>query len=99
MCVRDLFSGIGGFSCWLGRGCMRTVAFCEVEEYCRAVRRRRWPGVPIYDDVRALTADRLASDGIAVDAICGGFPCQDISRAGYGAGLAGERSGLWSEYA
>jgi DNA (cytosine-5)-methyltransferase 1 len=51
------------------------------------------------NDVRTLTADRLAADGIAVDAICGGFPCQDISRAGNQAGLAGKRSGLWFEYA
>lgn len=50
-----------------------------------------------HDDVRTLTAARLASDGIAVDAICGGFPCQDISIAGPGAGLAGERSGLFYE--
>jgi len=60
---------------------------------------RHWPGVPIYDDVRTLTADTLRRDGIAVDVICGGFPCQDISDAGLGAGLDGERSGLWREYA
>jgi DNA (cytosine-5)-methyltransferase 1 len=41
----------------------------------------------------------LARDGIAVDVICGGFPCQDVSLAGKRAGLEGERSGLWSEYA
>jgi DNA (cytosine-5)-methyltransferase 1 len=40
----------------------------------------------------------LADDGIAVDVICGGFPCQDISIAGKGAGLAGARSGLWWEF-
>ena len=34
-----------------------------------------------------------------VDVVCGGFPCQDISVAGKGVGIEGERSGLWSEYA
>jgi len=97
--VLDLFSGIGGFSLGLERAGMRTVAFCEREPYCQAVLRKHWPDVPIYDDVRTLTADRLHADGIAVDLICGGFPCQDISLAGKGAGLAGERSGLWREYA
>jgi DNA (cytosine-5)-methyltransferase 1 len=98
--VLDLFSGIGGFSLGLERtGGFTTVAFCEIEPFPRKVLAKHWSGVPIYDDVRTLTADRLASDGIAVDVICGGFPCQDISLAGKGAGLAGERSGLWSEYA
>jgi DNA (cytosine-5)-methyltransferase 1 len=97
--VLDLFSGIGGFSLGLERAGMRTVAFCEVEPYPRAVLAERWPGVPIYNDVRELTADRLAADGIAADVICGGFPCQDISIAWNGPGIAGERSGLWSEFA
>lgn len=96
----DLFSGIGGFSLGLERsGAFRTVAFCEIEPFCRRVLKKHWPEVPCYDDIRHLTAERLASDGITVDAICGGFPCQDISVAGRGAGLAGERSGLWREYA
>jgi DNA (cytosine-5)-methyltransferase 1 len=99
MNVLDLFSGIGGFSLGLERAGMRTVAFCEREPFCRQVLAERWPGIPCYDDVRTLTADRLAADGINVDAICGGFPCQDISVAGSGAGLGGARSGLWSEYA
>ena len=98
--VLDLFSGIGGFSLGLERtGGFETVAFCEIEDYPRRVLAKHWPGVPIYDDVRTLTADTLRRDGIAVDVICGGFPCQDISIAGRGAGLAGERSGLWTEYA
>jgi len=97
--VLDLFSGIGGFSLGLERAGMRTVAFCEIDSYCRAVLRKHWPDVPQYDDVRTLTAERLRADGISVDVICGGFPCQDISVAGKGAGLAGERSGLWREYA
>ena len=100
MRLLDLFSGIGGFSLGLERsGAFKTVAFCEIEPYCQKVLAKHWPQVPIYDDVRTITAERLAADGIAVDAICGGFPCQDISFAGKGAGLEGERSGLWFEYA
>jgi DNA (cytosine-5)-methyltransferase 1 len=98
--VLDLFSGIGGFSLGLERtGGFETVAFCEIEPFCRRVLAKHWPNVRQYEDVRTLTADTLARDGIAVDVICGGFPCQDISLAGNGAGLEGERSGLWSEYA
>ena len=121
MHVLDLFSGIGGFSLGLERAGMCTVAFCECDPYCRAVLRRHWPDVPVYDDVRTLTAEALANAerprlrsagyGItqewsssaigqsSIDLICGGFPCQDISVAGKGAGITGERSGLWSEFA
>jgi DNA (cytosine-5)-methyltransferase 1 len=98
--VLDLFSGIGGFSLGLERtGGFKTVAFCEIEPFPRKILAKHWPEVPCYHDVRELTADRLAADGIGVDVICGGFPCQDISVAGKGAGLAGNRSGLWSEFA
>jgi DNA (cytosine-5)-methyltransferase 1 len=98
--VLDLFSGIGGFSLGLERtGGFETVAFCEIDPFCRRVLAKHWPKVPCYHDVRKLTAERLAADGIGVDVICGGFPCQDISVAGKGAGLDGERSGLWSEIA
>jgi DNA (cytosine-5)-methyltransferase 1 len=99
MNVLDLFSGIGGFSLGLERAGMRTVAFCEIEPYARAVLRKHWPDVPCYDDVRTLSGARLGADGIVPDVICGGFPCQDISIAGKGAGIGGTRSGLWSEYA
>ena len=98
--VLDLFSGIGGFSLGLERTSgFETVAFCEIEDFPRRVLAKHWPSVPCYRDVRELTAEQLAADGIAVDVICGGFPCQDISTAGKGAGLVGERSGLWSEIA
>jgi DNA (cytosine-5)-methyltransferase 1 len=97
--VLDLFSGIGGFSLGLERAGMTTVAFCEIDPFCRRVLAKHWPGVPIYDDVRGVTAARLAADGIGVDVICGGFPCQDISSAGAKVGIGGERSGLWREYA
>lgn len=100
MRVLDLFSGIGGFSLGLDRAGMTTVAFCEIDPYCQAVLRKHWPDVPIYDDVRTLTNERLKADGITgIDLICGGFPCQDISSAGKRAGIEGERSGLWSELA
>ena len=96
----DLFSGIGGFSLGLERtGGFETVAFCEIEEFPRKVLNKHWPEVPCYEDIRELNASRLGTDGIAVDAICGGFPCQDISTAGKGAGIEGERSGLWGQYA
>ena len=96
--VLDLFSGIGGFSLGLERtGGFETVAFCEIDPFCQKVLAKHWPGVPIYDDIRELTESRLSADGIAVDVITGGFPCQDISLAGRRQGLSGERSGLWSE--
>jgi len=99
--VLDLFSGIGGFSLGLERAGMETVAFCEIEEYPRKVLAKHWPDIPIYDDVRTLTKERLEADGIrSIDVICGGFPCQDISAAGKQAGISdGTRSGLWSECA
>jgi DNA (cytosine-5)-methyltransferase 1 len=97
--VLDLFSGIGGFSLGLERtGGFETVAFCEIEEFPRKVLAKHWPEVPQYEDVRQLTGDILKRDGISVDVITGGFPCQDISVAGKQAGIGdGTRSGLWSE--
>ena len=94
MRVLDLFSGIGGFSLGLERAGMRTVQFVELDPFCRAVLAQHWPHVPCHDDIRTYHAPLGA-----FDVICGGFPCQDISLAGDGQGLAGERSGLWREYA
>lgn len=90
MRVLDLFSGIGGFSLGLERAGMQTVAFCEIDPYCRAVLRKNWPHVPCFYDVRDF-------DGTFAEVITAGFPCQDISIAGRRAGLAGEQSGLWAE--
>jgi DNA (cytosine-5)-methyltransferase 1 len=95
MVVLDLFSGIGGFSLGLERAGMRTAAFCEIDPKARLVLRKHWPEVPIFDDVAALTAADMPEK---IDVICGGFPCQDISLAGKGAGLAGNRSGLWFQF-
>jgi DNA (cytosine-5)-methyltransferase 1 len=93
--VGSLFSGIGGLELGLERAGMRVVWQVESDPYARAVLRKHWPGVHQYGDVRTLRPDELAY----VDLVCGGFPCQDISNAGKRAGIDGERSGLWSEYA
>lgn len=96
MKVLDLFSGIGGFSLGLERAGMETVAFCEIEAYPRRVLAKHWPGVPIYDDVRELTSEKLREDGITIDVICGGFPCQPFSAAGQRKGKDDDRH-LWPE--
>lgn len=98
MNVLDLFSGIGGFSLGLERAGMRTVAFCEINDWCHPTLAAKWPDVPIYTDIRELSADRLRSDGISVDLIAGGFPCQDASVANVeGKGTSGARTGLFAE--
>lgn len=91
--VLDLFSGIGGFSLGLERtGGFETVAFCEIDPFCRRVLAKHWPGVPTHDDIR--TRDFTYREA---DVVVGGFPCQDVSCAGKRAGLSGERSGLYRE--
>jgi DNA (cytosine-5)-methyltransferase 1 len=94
-----LFAGAGG---GILAGKMlgwRTVCAVEFEPYPASVLAQRQndgilPPFPIWDDVR--TFDGKPWRGI-VDVISGGFPCQDISISGRGAGIAGERSGLWGE--
>jgi DNA (cytosine-5)-methyltransferase 1 len=94
--VLDLFSGIGGFSLGLERAGMRTVAFCEIDEWCQAILSKNWPNVPIHKNIITLRGADIGH----VDLICGGFPCQDVSISNVtGAGLDGARSGLWFEYA
>ena len=94
--VLDLFSGIGGFSLGLERAGMETVAFCEIEDYPRKVLKKHWPDVPIYEDIRELTSERLKADGITADLICGGYPCQPFSTAGKRQGEGDDRH-LWPE--
>lgn len=93
--VLDLFSGIGGFSLGLERtGGFKTVAFCEIDPFCRKVLAKHWPNVPIHEDIITLRG----KDVRPVDVIAGGFPCQDVSVAGRRKGLSGSRSGLWNEF-
>ncbi len=91
--VLDLFSGIGGFSLGLERAGMKTVAFCEIEEFPREVLKKHWPGVPIFKDVRDLNATDLPE---AVDVICGGYPWQPFSQIGRKKGGRDVRH-LWPE--
>jgi DNA (cytosine-5)-methyltransferase 1 len=93
--VGSLFSGVGGIDLGLERAGMRVLWQVEKEPFCRRVLAKHWPDVPCFEDVRDVSAHNLPP----VDLICGGFPCQDISNAGKRAGIDGERSGLWSEYA
>jgi len=96
MRIGSLFSGIGGLELgleWAGVG--YTVWQVERDEWCRRVLAKHWPDADrSVQDVAIAGSANLAP----VDVICGGFPCQDISSAGKGAGLAGERSGLWFDY-
>ena len=94
-----LFAGVGGGILGGLLHGWRTVCAVEIEDYPRRVLLQRQvdgilPKFPIWDDVR--TFDGYPWRG-AIDVITGGFPCQDISAAGKGAGLAGDRSGLWFE--
>jgi DNA (cytosine-5)-methyltransferase 1 len=96
--ILDLFSGIGGFSLGLERtGNFKTVAFCEIDKYCKLLLQKHWKGVKIYDDVKEITKERLEADGIeSPDIITGGFPCQSFSVAGRRKGTDDSRY-LWPE--
>ena len=77
------------------------IGACEIEQYPRNVllarqRDGHLPSFPIWDNVSTLDGKPWRG---TVDILCGGFPCQDISAAGKGAGITGARSGLWKEYA
>ena len=97
--VLDLFAGIGGFSLGLERtGGFETVGFCEIDKKAQLVLKKHWPDVPIWDDIKELSSEWIEEAcGCRPEVIVGGFPCQDISNAGKGKGIIGERSGLWSE--
>jgi len=91
----SLFSGIGGFDLGFDRAGMGCAWQCEIDPKASLVLAKHWPNVARYEDVRTIGKHNLEP----VDVICGGFPCQDVSLAGNRAGLEGERSTLWSEFA
>ncbi len=104
----SVFAGIGGLDLGLERAGMRCRWQIEIDPYCRRVLAKHWPAVPRHPDVRLC--DRYFPMGdrepfqiakpfplAAVDLICGGFPCQDVSAAGRREGIHGDRSGLFFE--
>ena len=97
MKVLDLFSGIGGFSYGLEKLGFKTVAFCEIDKFCKLLLQKHWKGVKIYDDVKEITKQRLETDGVELpDVITGGFPCQPFSVAGKQRGTDDNRH-LWPQ--
>ena len=93
----DLFSGIGGFTIGLERAGFKTVAFCEIDKYCRLVLKKHWKDIKIYDDVRKITRQQHEQDGRELpEIITGGFPCQPFSVAGRQKGT-GDNRYLWPE--
>ena len=89
----SLFAGIGGMDLGLDRAGMECRWQVEIDPYCTKVLERHWPHVKRYGDITKIGGGELEP----VDLVAGGFPCQDVSFAGTGAGLAGDRSGLWFE--
>ena len=93
--IGSLFSGIGGLELGLTRAIPNSRIVWQVEQnpYCQKILRGHYPTSKLYSDIRKVKASELDS----VEVVCGGFPCQDVSEAGKGRGLAGSRSGLWTE--
>ncbi len=90
----SLFSGIGGIDLGLERAGLICKWQSEIDSYSSRVLKKHWPNIPNYGDITKMQTDQIEK----VDLICGGFPCQDISFAGKGSGLKGERSGLFYEF-
>ena len=89
----SLFAGIGGFDLGFERAGFECRWQVEIDNYATKILEKHWPKVHRQRDIRECNANNLER----VDCIIGGFPCQDISYAGRGAGLDGERSGLFFE--
>lgn len=87
----DLFSGYGGFTIPAQKYGIETIGFSEIDKYACSVLNYHYPNIKNYGDITKIKTEDLPT----VDIITGGSPCQDLSVAGKGAGLNGERSGLF----
>lgn len=87
-----LFAGIGGIELGLHAAGHATTTLCEFDPSAAAVLSERFPSASLRSDVRRF--DRLPE---GTQLVAGGFPCQDLSQAGRGAGIRGKRSGLVGE--
>lgn len=88
----SLFSGIKGFGLGAAFSGIRTLWSCEYEDYQTSIIKKN------FGEEHEINRDiKTYSNPTFVDIISGGFPCQDISVAGKGVGIVGERSGLWDE--
>ena len=95
MRIGSVFAATGALELGLLRAGLGPVVWqIEIDAWLRAMLARRFPDVVQLCDVRTVRRRHLAN----VDLICGGFPCQDLSAAGAQAGLAGARSGLWTQF-
>ena len=89
----SLFAGIGGIDLGFERAGFTCKWQVEIDDYANKVLEKHWPNVHRERDINECGKKNLGY----VDVIAGGFPCQDLSYAGRGAGLDGERSGLFFE--
>lgn len=95
MRVGSLFAGMGGFDDAAKVVGWRTAWVSEVADYPSKLLAAYYPDAPNHGDITQIDFTQVEP----VEVLCGGFPCQDISKAGSGDGIAGGRSGLWSYYA
>ena len=96
MNVLSLFAGIGGIELGLERAGMTTVGQVDIDPFCRRLLAQHWPGVPQHDDIRSASEWWASEPRPFVDVVCGGFPCQPFSNAGFQRGLDDERW-MWPE--
>lgn len=88
----SMFSGIEGFGLGAALAGIKTEWSCEFEKYqTKVIKKNLGDEHTVYGDIRTLENPPF------VNIISGGFPCQDISVSGKGAGIKGSRSGLWGQ--
>jgi len=97
MTINSFFAGIGGFDLGFEKEGFSVQFQCELNKFCTSVLEHHWPNVPLEEDIRELSIDKVPEATIW----CGGFPCQDVSvaRGSKGReGLKGQNSGLFYDF-